>query len=163
MREAVFISCWHQSEFESDAMWKLYAPKYGGIAIKSNCQRLVECFRCDDAIFISAVSYVNYDTTHIPEGNALSPYVFKRQEFNHEHEVRAVSLILEKTHDQDTPGRSRTTNGVCYSVDLNVLIEEIRVDPIAEPWFFDLVCSVVDRYDLNISVFPSALADEPVW
>ena len=161
-REKTVISCWHQSDHESAAMWKLYAPKYGGVAIKSTCQRLIESLRCDDAIYLGAVSYVDYNREYIPERNIMAPYVFKRREFSHENEVRAVSSLWG-TSDEETLGRVRTTNGAYYSVDLKQLVEEIRVTPVAEQWFFDLVCSVVEQYGLSLAVLRSSLAAEPVW
>lgn len=161
-RERTFISCWHQSNHESAAMWKLYAPNYGGVAIKSTCQRLIDSLRCDDDIYLGTVSYVDYNRVYIPEKNSLAPYVFKRREFSHENEVRAVSFLWQAS-TEDSAGREPTANGVYYSVDREKLIEEIRVAPVAEQWFFDLVYSVVQQYGLSLTVLSSSLAAEPVW
>jgi hypothetical protein len=41
-RRACYVSCWHMSESESDAMWRLYAPTGLGVAVQSTYQRLVD-------------------------------------------------------------------------------------------------------------------------
>jgi len=38
------VSCWHESEYESDAMWKLYSASGQGIAIESTVGQLRESF-----------------------------------------------------------------------------------------------------------------------
>lgn len=35
------VSCWHESEYESDAMWKLYSASGRGIAIQSTVGQLM--------------------------------------------------------------------------------------------------------------------------
>lgn len=162
-RQAVCISCWHESEYESAAMWKLYARERDGIAIKTTCEDLIESLRCDDDIFIGAVSYEDYNSTFIPEHNVFAPYVFKRREFSHEREVRAVSSLWNVDLTEEARGRSLTAGGVYLSVDVAVLIQEIRVAPYAEPWFVDLVGAVAKQYDLDRTVLPSSLADQPLW
>lgn len=159
LRSRVAINCWHQAEHESAAMWKLYSREDDGIAVRTTCGRLADSFRCVEDIYIGKVSYLDYDTTPIPEAS-LSPFLCKRQEFSYEQEVRAVSLWLDKPSDESL-GRAFSTVGVYYSVDLAVLIEEIRVAPYAPSWFFDLVRAVTSRYALEVDVLRSAMADEP--
>ena len=159
LRSRVAINCWHQAEHESAAMWKLYSRENDGIAVRTTCGNLADSFRCEEDIHIGEVSYVDYHTTPIPEG-ALSPFLCKRQEFSYEQEVRAASLWLD-ARSHESPGRSFTERGVYYSVDLAVLIKEVRVAPYAPSWFFDLVQAVVDRYSLEVEVLSSAMAKEP--
>ncbi|MBJ6934444.1 DUF2971 domain-containing protein, partial [Vibrio cholerae] len=35
------ISCWHQANHESDAMWQLYADKWRGVAIQTSINKLI--------------------------------------------------------------------------------------------------------------------------
>lgn len=39
------INCWHESDHESEAMWKLYAGVNGGIAIKTNFNAFIKSFK----------------------------------------------------------------------------------------------------------------------
>jgi len=39
-RRLMKISCWHRADYESDAMWKLYAAESKGVAICSTPDRM---------------------------------------------------------------------------------------------------------------------------
>jgi hypothetical protein len=39
-----YINCWHENEYESAAMWKLYSDQEKGIAIQSTFKNLKDCF-----------------------------------------------------------------------------------------------------------------------
>ena len=57
---------------------------------------------------IGRVSYVDYNTTIIPEGNAFFAYLHKRQSFEHEREVRAIIFEIPSTDDAGLhPGAPR--------------------------------------------------------
>ena len=40
LRRLTKISCWHRADYESDAMWKLYAAGRKGVAIRTTAERL---------------------------------------------------------------------------------------------------------------------------
>ena len=90
LRTSTFINCWHESTHESAALWKLYAPDGQGIALQTTCGRLKECLETEDTVYIGRANYVDFDNTFIPERNSLAPFTYKRREYAHEHEVRAV-------------------------------------------------------------------------
>ena len=37
--KSTLVNCWHQNEFESEAMWRLYSENNKGIAIQTTLQR----------------------------------------------------------------------------------------------------------------------------
>ncbi|MCA9215598.1 MAG: hypothetical protein KDB27_21180 [Planctomycetales bacterium] len=86
-RHAHFVSCWHISEFESDAMWRLYGLAPEGIAIKSTVGDLLECFRPHGS---GVVQY--YDQTADQQTSNIfsGPHdiLWKRQDFAWEREYR---------------------------------------------------------------------------
>ena len=97
-RKRTFVNCWNLSEYESGALWGLYVPPHGGVAIRSTFRRLTQCFQRtpeDHApggaheIYIGQVEYADYDSAWLPEGNTLWPFVFKRRSFDFEMELRA--------------------------------------------------------------------------
>src|SRR5262249_35734789 len=102
-RRSTFISCWNLSDEESAALWGLYVPPSGGVAIRSSYRRLTECFGPLDPqptdgdgvqlIYIGRVAYMNYETTWMPEGNAFWPYLHKRHSFSFENEIRALMHV----------------------------------------------------------------------
>ena len=153
VREIVFVSCWHQSDRESAAMWKLYSREHDGIAIKTDCQSLWNSLDNTDNTYIGRVSYIDYSNSLINEGNLFDPYLYKRREFAHEQEVRVVRCEMG----------SNPPDGIYHPVDLSVLIKGIVVAPYAEEWFAELVRSVAGRYELADYVTRSSLAGTPSW
>lgn len=173
LRRFTLISCWHESKHESEAMWKIYASANSGIAIKTNFASFVESFITDEKIHIGAVQYIDYDSEEIPEDDFLSPYLHKRKSFEHERELRAIIQQIPPGASLENPlnfiGDETATwpdicdTGIYYDVDLNLLIQEVVIDPSAPDWLLDLVKRVVNRYDLQVPVNQSHLAELPVW
>lgn len=155
------VNCWHESNHESEAMWKLYASANGGLAIKTHFDSFVKSFITNENIHIGRIQYVDYDTDMIPENDPLSPYLHKRKSFEHEQEVRAIvqnvptGQVAKLQDDYDV--------GIYYEVDLNLLIQEVVVDPFTPEWFLDLVNLIARRYNLQASIVPSRLGVSPTW
>ena len=152
-REMVFVSCWHECDNESAAMWSLYAREHEGIAIRTSHRSLRDSLKGEELIHIGRITYIDYAKKLIDEGNIFDPYLYKRQEFGHEHEVRAMTCELS----------SNPPKGIYHNVDLSVLIEGIIIAPYAQDWFDTLVRSVASRYGLGNYVFRSSLAASPSW
>ena len=66
-----FVSCWHWNEFESDAMWKIYAQLSAGVAIKTDFASLSGSFTDDQPIYIGRVRYIDYGVDLVPEGKLI--------------------------------------------------------------------------------------------
>lgn len=123
------ISCWHENTQESEVMWKLYSSRQGGIAIKSTFNCFVDCFPRNEDIHIGLVNYIDYDKCKIPDNDSLSPFMYKRKSFEHEKEVRA---IIQQVPIGNIAGAQDICDiGIYYEVDLNLLIQEIVIDPFA--------------------------------
>ena len=159
------VNSWHESEYESEAMWKLYAKNEYGIAIKTNMRSLANCFvnRCPDAI--GRVQYISYDQELIPVRLA-SPLLFKRRNFDHEREVRAIMTDLLEDPDGDGTvklPKAIGNKGLYFEVDPNQLIQEIVISPLAVHWLHELTQSVARKYGLDVPVVKSTLTEEPSW
>ncbi|MCY4285412.1 MAG: DUF2971 domain-containing protein [Thiotrichales bacterium] len=150
----IYANCWHSGEFESEAMWRIYARKHDGIAIRTPFQNFRKALIGKEIVYVSKIQYINYRADTIPSGNAIFPFIYKRISFQHEQEVRA--LILQAVDEGEL-----IPEGICYKIDLKQLIEEIVVAPFAEPWFFELVESLANRYGLGDRIRKSELADTP--
>lgn len=153
-----FVNCWFISEYESDAMWRLYSQNYEGIAIKSSLGKLKTAFKkTQERIWIGQVDYIDYDQWQPPEGDGqkpflwIEPFFWKRLSFMYERELRALA------------GKGKQNiNGINIDVNLNELIEAIYVFPDSKDWYFDLVKTIVKKYgytDLNIK--RSSLGERP--
>ena len=173
LRRFTLISCWHESSHESEAMWKVYSSANSGIAIKTNFDSFVASFITDEKIHLGKVKYIDYDSEKIPEDDLLSPYLHKRKNFEHEREVRVIiQHIPPEASPENLPnflsGKIPAWPDICdtgiyHEVDLNLLIQEVVVDPSAPDWLLDLVSSVAKRYDLQVPVNKSHLAALPTW
>ena len=164
-RSWTLVNCWHESEYESAAMWKLYSREYDGIAVKTSFKSLAESLMCSEGVFIGKVEYIDYDEAYIQERNTLAPFLYKRHSFEHEREVRAITLSdfgpVEGGIIRVAQGRHET--GAYYTVDLSHLIKEVVVAPYADDWFIELVQSVASRYGMRGPVSKSRLSETPRW
>ncbi len=154
-RQRVFLSCWHMSEYESAAMWKVYAGQEGtGIAVQTTFDRLEQALPTSfpHSIYAGLVQYIDYRTEAMPLGNGFEPFLHKRLSFDYERELR----VMFDTHDDDT-----TERGFAVGVDLAALIERVYVAPTSKPWFGELVANVFARFGCDADVIRSDLLTGP--
>lgn len=154
-RDAIYVSCWHQNEVESAAMWRLYLDGKEGIAIKSTVERLCQAMEGSGKEFcVGLVNYIDYDTDRFPWADREGWVLHKRKSFAHERELRAIVVTGEVPE---------SGNGILVEADLDVLIEEIFVAPAAPNWVADLVERVCQRYSIIARVSHSSLRDGPLY
>lgn len=151
------VNCWHSGNFESAAMWRLYSREHEGIAIKTTFKRFKESFCGEREVVASMVKYIDYATTPVPFGNTMFPLIHKRNSFQHEQEVLAISILDTNNFESD--------ESVGQYIDINIgrLISEIIVAPFAPDWFFDLVQSLASHFELENKVFASSLSEKPTF
>ncbi len=158
----MYVNCWHSNDIESEAMWSLYATRDRGIAIRTTFASLRDSFVGVESVCVGEVSYINYESAFVKEGNVFAPFLHKRRSFEHEHEVRALLL-----HAADNGNKGIVPDlqppGVNCDVDLPKMIEEVVVTPFAQDWLVEVVNGVASRYGLAAPVRKSALADKPIW
>ena len=150
-RDRHLVNCWHEGDHESAAMWKLYGEH---IAIRSTSDRFCRSFVCEDDIYVGRVLYVDYETADINLNNLFNLFLHKRNNFEHEREVRAMTSVKE--------GATAAWSGQYYAVDVEVLIEKVVVAPYADEWFVELVQAVAENYGLQAPVRRSALGVPPI-
>jgi hypothetical protein len=161
MRKWAMINCWHMNEYESAAMWKLHAQTNEAIAIVSTYERLRKCL--GNNFWIEQVQYIDYERDAIPSGNAMYPYIFKRRSFAHERELRAFTSELPTKGQYIDVEKTPSSAGIWVAVELNGLIEGVHVAPKAQPWFFELVRQVSNKYELRAPIKQSSLDRDPVY
>ena len=156
-RQRVFLNCWHMNEYESVAMWRLYAKTNEAMAIQSTYANLHKCLPA--GIFVGEVRYIDFDTEWVPEDNSFHPYVHKRKSFEHERELRAV---LDTGLDK-VPHTQATEFGHLIAVSIEHLLENVYVGPTAPAWFGAMVEKVTRKYDIDKPVVHSLLNQDPVF
>ena len=158
-RNINYVSCWHMSECESEAMWKLYAGNNkNSISIQTTFEHLFNALPIDFNGDFGAVKYINYKEYNAGDmGMSIHPFNslwYKRESFAHEKEFRI------KIEDMTAAVPHKL--GMNIKVDLQMLVQGIYVSPWADSYFYDLVMRVLERYGLRIHVSRSEMLEEPL-
>lgn len=159
-RETMVINSWHLNEYESAAMWQVYAQENAGIAIQTTYRRLCESFahNTEDKVFIGKIRYTDFNKEWMEEGNAFNAFLIKRHSFDYEKELRAIIMLpLEYVKEWPTENNSFTKDGKYVKVNLDTLIERIYIAPFTLSPFEEIVKSVISKYRLNKEVIKSDL------
>lgn len=184
------VSCWHENETESVAMWKLYVSGREGVAIKTTVSSLIQLLSVGRELKLGRVVYRDInDFEHSPDififtdrrcGGSTDILPIERNIFRknkgyaHEQEVRAViydtycgrqavfNTDLQAISLGQEPERRP---GVNVPVDIAVLIHKIVVSPGFPGWAIKSLQKAVDAAFSpapSIQVKPSILLDKPI-
>lgn len=170
-RQWVYVNSWHMNEYESAAMWDLYATNRAeAIAIQSTYAQLRECLPSQihmggdnpTQVYLGEVQYIDYERDWLPEGNLFYPFVHKRKSFEHERELRAI--FDEMSANVGNLSVRNPKKGQLIEVSLDGLIEAVYVAPTAPSWFRDLVEAVTGKYGFaHKPIYRSSLGQDPVY
>lgn len=171
-----FATCWHASEYESDAQWKIYAPGGAGIAIVSTMERMrrsvdLHPYRTGIMGQVEYIDFETHDMRHRALPSSMRPGFVKRKSFEHEREVRGMiwaDLIVDGptlmcNEESLEEQRLRQPLGVNAAVDLAGLIESIVISPAAATYVEELVRIVTKRHGLEHLVRNSELLKSPIY
>lgn len=160
-RDWLDVCCWHQNEQESMAMWKIYGATTNAVCIETTVQALADSVRISDGseFYLSDVDYIDHETDHFTKQHPLSPYLHKSRFYTFEQEIR---LIKYQPHSDIKCNRKEA--GSYIDINLQKLIQGIRVSPEAPEWFFELINSIVKhRYKLTVDVSYSRMKQQPIF
>ena len=170
----VLINCWIMKEYEDSSMW----TKFGGqdnisVVIKSDLNRLKRCFGrySDYEIFISKISYIDYEKDSIKERSEITPFLYKRKLFDGEREVRCflvddgdISLFPDEEPMPVTAlNEGLSLNpGVNIPVDLDILIDKIYLSDKSSEWARAMIYSLFSKLSLPPKeILISTIHDKP--
>ena len=177
MRTQSCISCWHENDFESAAMWSLYAKSDECIAIRTSFKNLIVTFsKAPELIHATQIQYIDYATQNFTNGDpsfsAFDAITHKRKSFEHEREVRLILWTHSSPNQLLTYGRQLDRSddahrpfphaGHPVRVDTRTLLEAIYVSPRSPEWFRSLVSRVLKRYGIATEPVRSSLFDPPL-
>ena len=117
-RTLVNINCWHMSKVVGGD--RTYQRDGRGVAVVSTWEKLTSSITDEQTVYGTAVRYVDYATTLIPESSLFQPLLHKRQSFSHEQEVRLLTVAKDE---------GPAPAAIPVSMDLNELVAEVRVAP----------------------------------
>jgi hypothetical protein len=182
-----YVNCWHISEIESAAMWKLYSGPSYGIAIKTTYGKLKRIKQLQSAnISIREVQYLDFDKHWEGDVKQDVCLAIKRQSFQHEKELRLIKTIPERSFtkalnypSEELDGLIRAViesknprewksifrarcapnrlKGKSIPVNLNQLIDEVVVSPFASKHSYDIIKFITKRVNLRKNVIQSSL------
>lgn len=174
-RHQLFVNCWHLNEFESAAMWQLYARMNEGVAIRSSVKGLKSALTSfaqvpkelllpdiSPQVYIGKVTYLDYEKEMFDISNMFIAALHKRRSFEHERELRAVCWLSNNYLEwMPTPGPYY--DGIFVNCDLDILIEEVVISPTAPEVFREAVRAVCGSFGLDRPVTQSDLASGPLY
>jgi Protein of unknown function (DUF2971) len=168
------VSCWHENETESVAMWKLYVSGREGVAIKTTVSSLIRHLSVGRELKLGRVVYRDInDFEHSPDifsfengrctgsTNILQierDIIFRKNKgYTHEQEVRAVVydtycgrqaiLNTEQLYNLKALSLGQEPErrpGVNVEVDISHLIKVIVVSPSFSSWAIKSIQKAVD-------------------
>ena len=146
-----FVSCWHESQVESEALWRLYCPpSSAGVAIRTTYSALTLSLGDNPDIKIGRVRYIDFRKTFAGPNDAIFR---KRQSLSHEREVRAV------VHRFD----ARDKVGIRIPIALNQILETVVVSPFAPTWFEEVLKEIMQRFSVDVPIITSELMLDPFF
>lgn len=178
-RELFHANCWHRSEYESEAMWKLYGLESKGIAVRTTWGALLESLKLRSNahywVWGGNIVYGDPRELEVPLWEmSLDPVAYKRPAFAHEREVRLLISAAgpsQPTSETCLDCSERYGECVCrgglvdpvihLDVDLETLVKEIRVHPDIEDWQLDTIRRVTELAGVSGEVVRSDLNQPP--
>ncbi len=126
------ISCWHRANYESDAMWKLYALKRKGIAITTTPKKIGKALTpyrvkpeyAEENLYGGAIKYIDLASIRL-RTSMLERFYHKHMAFEWEKEFRlTISLRMAEEYGVNIPEK-----GIEVQANLPELISSIILGP----------------------------------
>jgi hypothetical protein len=171
MKHSIFVNCWHESEYESAAMWRLYGQEGFNLAIVSTMHDARSAFDVEKEhkVYCGRVKYIDYSRDYLPGNNAFSPWLRKRKSFAFESEVRFIvwdwpkTKVGEEVKHQLPPPADFRVNGHDVKVDTAKLVKQVLVSPKAADWYVKVIQEITTKYGLKSEIVSrSKFEDGPI-
>jgi hypothetical protein len=171
-----YVSCWHESNHECHAMWKIYGHGVESVAFQTTINKLKTAFWKLPAKYgasLDRVRYINPEEFKLKDlkgGVVISrgdpvggfPSAFagislfsKHHGFEFEKEVRLIATDNDANSCDINP-----TSGIYIQPEhTRSMIQKIFIHPYAPPWFETLVKSITKaKYGMDIEITKSSLS-----
>lgn len=156
-----FVSCWHSSQVESVALWKIYGQIEGSIALLTTVGALKSAFpSTNDSVNgplisqdIRSVQYIDYREENPELSELTGTLCYKRLAFSYEKEIRVIRQEFPTRPSVSRPGKRvitleplPTELGRQLSVSVSELVHRLYLAPSSPEWVLPVVRSLMDRY-----------------
>ncbi|MBQ4789472.1 DUF2971 domain-containing protein [Pectobacterium versatile] len=154
MKDFIDVSCWHSNERESMAMWKIYGEDDFSVCVITDVGRIKRSIIEKDEykVLIAKVKYLIYENEHFEIKHMLAQYMHKTDFYAYENEVRIIGYNPDSNIYEE-----RREPGTFININLQELIQEIRISSTSPDWFFDLVSSICKKFSLDVKVCRSGV------
>jgi len=162
-RKSVYVSCWQNDLYESEAMWRLYTEiqknKYSkAIVLKSSVDNLKNYLSPPikpSKLEIKPVEYLESYASEDYSDTSTSIFFKKRKCFTYENEVRAVFSYKRFTDSNENEENK------FISSNISKYIDEIRISPFLGDDFIKEIKLLLEKHDLKIPVNKSEILMQP--
>lgn len=164
LRRLTKVSCWHRANYESDAMWQLYAGERKGVAIRTTPSRISAAanpFRLKpeyghEELWAGNVNYVDLLKERL-RINMLERFWYKHMAFSWENEFRlAISARMAEEFGVVVP-----EHGVNVEFDIPQLIERIYLGPSLSELDIAAIRSAAKSHDLEDRIRVTSMLGTP--
>jgi hypothetical protein len=164
LRRLTKVSCWHRANYESDAMWQLYAGERKGVAIRTTPSRIsaaAKPFRLKpeyghEELWAGNVNYVDLLKERL-RINMLERFWYKHMAFSWENEFRlAISARMAEEFGVVVP-----EHGVNVEFDIPQLIEKIYLGPSLSELDIAAIRSAAKSHDLEDRIRITSMLGTP--
>lgn len=143
------VNCWHKSNVESEAMWRIYSSN--GVAIVSSINSIkasLEKNTQDIYIHSGSVKYLDYDDEHLMPRDCVSDGhvipLIKSKHYEHEKEFRFfIAAKMSATHEIVDPETQ-------IDIEPKSLIEKVVISPYAKEPFVSSVIAICKLYQIPL-------------
>jgi len=159
IREWTYVTCWHIAKHESFAMWKLYGR---AVALRSTYARLSAVLAAR-SVKLVAVRYIDFEKDQFDGNNSITPFMYKRQEFESERELRGIWFDEDGFNDLTLygPFDFPLDAGKSIPIEPNELIETVVLAPALPAWRRSAITEACRRFGYAGSILPSVLDSTP--
>jgi hypothetical protein len=157
------VNCWHASENESEAMWRLYAENGKAVAVETTLDALKESVQkreSSSVVHIYPVKYLDFfDSALQPrdcvvEGH-LAP-LLKRISYQHEREVRAFIGKVAPNPRAGADVAFWNPAPIRLPIDVRALVKAIHISPYAGEPFPSSVARICEAFGLESEIVRSS-------
>jgi len=164
LRRLTKLSCWHRADYESDAMWRLYASAHKGVAIRTTAGRLRAALRPyrlapeygEEEPFWGSVQYFDLLKERL-RVSMLERFFVKHRAFELEREFRiAISVRTAEEFGVQVPEL-----GIQVAFDPDPLVEWVYLGPALAAPERDQILASLEATRLTARQVTSSLLGRP--
>lgn len=154
--KATTVNCWHASEIESEAMWRLYSENGKAVAVETDLDALkvsIEERETPHSVRIYPIKYLDfYDTQIQPRDCLVEGHLvplLKRISYQHEREVRAFITKVGPTPREGANVEFWKPEPVRLPINVKAMVKAVHISPYAVAPFPTSVVRVCEAFGLD--------------